>query len=176
MDDTVVGEDVGSDDGGVVDHDATFGGNLDGGTIQSLDGPSGEGRAVGVARNDVVGEDLGELGDIAKESLDGTLGQGGKCFVGGGKDGERTVTRKSIDETSGLNGGDEGGKAGVASGNINDGGGGRGGKEDVADSVDDAVAGLDVDEAGIDENLGILVDHNLLGVERFGLEAVGEIS
>ena len=180
VDDAVVGEDVGSDDGGVVDHDTALGGDLDGGTVQGLDGPGGEGGAVGVAGNDVVGEDLGELGNIGQESLDGALGQGGEGLVGGGKDGKWAVTRKSIDETSGLNGGDEGGKAGVASGNINDAAGSRSREEDVADSVDDAVAGFDVDEAGIDENLGILVDawrvevdHNLLGVECFGLEAVG---
>lgn len=181
MDDAVVGKDIGSDDVGIVDHDTSVGGDLDGGTIQGLDGSVGEGGAVGVARKNVVGEDLSELGDVFKQSLDGALGQGGEGFVGGGKDGKRAITRESIGETGSLNGGDKGRKAGVARGDVDDAGGGRSREEDVADSVDDAVAGRDVDEAGINENIGILVharrvevDNNLLGVERLGLEAIRE--
>ena len=46
VDYAVVRENVGSDDGGVVDHDAVLGGDLDGSTVQSVNGPSGEGGAL----------------------------------------------------------------------------------------------------------------------------------
>ena len=96
--------------------------------------------------------------------------------------GQRTVARERIDETSGLDGSDEGREVGIGSGDVHDVGGGRGGEKDVAHAVDDAVAGLHVDEAGVNEDLGVFVDagrvevdHDGLGVERLGLEAVGEV-
>ena len=96
--------------------------------------------------------------------------------------GQRTVARERIDKTSGLDGSDEGREVGIGSGDVHDVGGGRGGEKDVAHAVDDAVAGLHVDEAGVDEDLGVLVDagrveadHDGLAVERLGLEAVGEV-
>lgn len=85
MDDAVVGKDIGGDDVGVVDHDAAVGGgNLDGRTVESFDGSGRQGGAVGVAGDDVVGEDLGELGDVGQEGLDGALGKRIEGGVGRG--------------------------------------------------------------------------------------------
>ena len=85
MDDAVASKDIGGDDVGVVDHDAAVsGGNLDRRTVESFDGSGCQGGAVDVAAHDVVGEDLGELGDVGEEGLDGALGKRIEGGVGRG--------------------------------------------------------------------------------------------
>jgi TPR repeat protein len=58
----------------------------------------------------VVGQDVGERGDIVQKPLDGAGWQGGKCGVGRGEDRDVARRRKRVDKACGLDGCDERGK------------------------------------------------------------------
>ena len=122
MDDAVAGLDVRSGDGGIVDHDLAVL-DLDGDRL-AQDGV-GRGQLGGVgghdlAGDDVVEQDVLELGRVLEQAFDRAGGQLGEGLVGGGEDGERAGALERVDQAGGLNGGDEGREAAVGDGGIDD--------------------------------------------------------
>jgi len=61
-----------------------------------------------LARNDVVGENLGQLGNVAEQALNRASRELGKSLVGRGEDGEGASTLERVDQASSLNGSHQG--------------------------------------------------------------------
>jgi len=70
----------------------------------------------------MVGEDLVELVLVFRleEGVNGPGGELGKCFIGGGEDGEGAGAFERVNQATGFDGGDEGGVVGGVEGVFND--------------------------------------------------------